>query len=387
MSKVALKLVEAPSHHERQIQLWPRDQDEQGHSLHYLVSYPNNFPWSLPNYFIQKYTQKGELILDPFCSTGATVLEAALMGRVGLGFEVDPVAVKIARAKIAPCDITEVTLEVQKLNLSKPTTLDRYRDQFSNFFDVDTFRELSNLRSHISRSDSSFVSNYIEALSLGLLHGHSASYFSTYTYPQIAIAPREQLDLNIKRGQFPDYRSVAPRILKRAALVTSDGVPSSLRLRPSPHKVVHGDPRDLSGVDTGSVSLTVTSLPYPGMRDLGPEQWLKVWFTDLESRRSAHFNFETIDIWADFINEVLLELARVTKSGGRAVIDSRTFGFNGSNYLLDQAVITLIEESLERFWTPEVTLVQEAESFTSIGTQKGPNRQSRDYRVLVLRRK
>ena len=392
MAKAALRLVESPSHEEREVNLWRREDDDRGHSLHYLVSYPMSFPWTVPHFFIHKYTQKGDIVLDPFCGTGTTLLEAGLSGRVAYGVDTDPLAIRIAQAKIHPCDITEVTLKVQDLNFSRPAVLGRYQEFFSPFYDVATFRELLGLRQCLSgagpEANRDHSSNFVEALALSLLHGHSAGYFSTYTYPQIALSPKEQFELNLKRQQSPDYRAVAPRLLRKAAIVTSDGVPVALRLRPSLHKVGVGDPRDLAFVETGSVSLTVSSVPYPGMRDLKKEQWLKVWFTGLNSEEAWHPNFDSMESWSEYMNEVLFELARVTKSGGRAVLDTREISVANSKILLDRELLSLVDANLGRYWVPEVSLMQYADAnYTSIGTQRNQAVQGRDYRVVVLRRR
>lgn len=390
MARAALRLVESPLHEEREVNLWRREDDDRGHSLHYLVSYPVSFPWTVPNFFIQKYTQKGDIVLDPFCGAGTTLLEAALSGRVAYGVDRDPLAIRIASAKIHPSDITEVTLKIQDLNLSRPTVMARYQDYFSPFFDISTFREVLSLKQYLSGNESvrDHCSNFVEALALSLLHGHSAGYFSTYTYPQAALSPQEQYELNIKRGQSPDYRAVAPRLLRKAAMVTSDGVPLALRTKPSKHKAALGDPRDLGFIETGSVALTVTSVPYPGMRDLKTEQWLKVWFAGLDTNESWHPEFDSLESWSEYMNEVLFELARVTKSGGRAVLDTREITLNGSKVFLDREILALVYSELGRYWIPEVSLMQYSDaSFTSIGTQRKQTVQGRDYRVVVLRRR
>lgn len=46
--------------------------------------------------FIEKYTQKGEIILDPFLGSGVSVTEAVFNGRKGLGVDVNPSAMFIA---------------------------------------------------------------------------------------------------------------------------------------------------------------------------------------------------------------------------------------------------------------------------------------------------
>jgi DNA modification methylase len=55
---------------------------------------------SLLNYFLQEYTQKGDVILDPFAGYGTTLLVAERMGRVPYGIEIDQERVKYARSKL-----------------------------------------------------------------------------------------------------------------------------------------------------------------------------------------------------------------------------------------------------------------------------------------------
>ena len=48
---------------------------------------------------IQKSTRPNEIIYDPFCGSGSTILAAAQLNRVGYGCELDPgyVAVELER--------------------------------------------------------------------------------------------------------------------------------------------------------------------------------------------------------------------------------------------------------------------------------------------------
>jgi len=56
-------------------------------------------------YFISKFTHEGELVLDPFCGSGTTLLAAKSLGRRALGFEVDPKIANIARRRLVSDDL------------------------------------------------------------------------------------------------------------------------------------------------------------------------------------------------------------------------------------------------------------------------------------------
>ncbi len=60
-------------------EFWTAKQ-RQSTSLH-EVAYRACFKAELPNFFITKLTQKGDIVYDPFSGRGTTAIEAALLGR------------------------------------------------------------------------------------------------------------------------------------------------------------------------------------------------------------------------------------------------------------------------------------------------------------------
>ena len=56
--------------------------------------------------FVMQLSRQGELVLDPFCGFGTTLLAAALDGRRGIGFEVDASRVDTARERLRGHGIT-----------------------------------------------------------------------------------------------------------------------------------------------------------------------------------------------------------------------------------------------------------------------------------------
>jgi site-specific DNA-methyltransferase (adenine-specific) len=65
-----------------------------------MCSYMAMFPPNLPHYFIEKCSQPGDVVLDPFCGRGTTPLEACLMGRAGIGNDLNDLAYTLTRAKV-----------------------------------------------------------------------------------------------------------------------------------------------------------------------------------------------------------------------------------------------------------------------------------------------
>lgn len=64
------------------------------------VGHPAPFPVELPRRFIELYTYRGELVLDPFIGSGTTAVAAVRSGREWVGYETDDVYAGVARRRI-----------------------------------------------------------------------------------------------------------------------------------------------------------------------------------------------------------------------------------------------------------------------------------------------
>jgi DNA modification methylase len=63
--------------------------------------HPTQKPIELMEYLLLKVTAGGELVVDPFCGSGSTLVAAKKLGRHFLGFEIDKTYCEIARKRIA----------------------------------------------------------------------------------------------------------------------------------------------------------------------------------------------------------------------------------------------------------------------------------------------
>lgn len=94
---------------ERLVSLLSEDLDFHGQSngfkSHNFHSFPAKFPPQLPRKFINELTLENEVVLDPMSGSGTTVVEALLSRRQGIGFDIDPLAIKIASVKITALEI------------------------------------------------------------------------------------------------------------------------------------------------------------------------------------------------------------------------------------------------------------------------------------------
>lgn len=82
-------------------------QGESSKLTHSLFRYPAKFHPPVAATLLEKYSRPHETVLDPFCGSGTLLVEAAKLGRFGIGMDIDPVAVAVSVAKTALIDPLE----------------------------------------------------------------------------------------------------------------------------------------------------------------------------------------------------------------------------------------------------------------------------------------
>ncbi len=82
---------------------------------HNVFRYPAKFHPPVAHSLISKFSNEGDVILDPFVGSGTALVEAALLGRSAVGSDIDPLAAFVARAKVSPFDLTRLRMEVCEL--------------------------------------------------------------------------------------------------------------------------------------------------------------------------------------------------------------------------------------------------------------------------------
>lgn len=100
------EIEDSKSYPERLAALLGEDLDfhdqQSRYSSHNLHSFPAKFPPQLPRKFIEGLTHPGDVVLDPMAGSGTMIVEAALAGRLGIAFDIDPLALLISSVKVTP---------------------------------------------------------------------------------------------------------------------------------------------------------------------------------------------------------------------------------------------------------------------------------------------
>src|ERR1035441_7551682 len=145
------------------------------------ISYRACFKPQLPRFFIERLTQPGEVVYDPFMGRGTTVLEAALLGRVPYGCDINPLSVVLTRPRLRPPLLEEVAQRLREIDFA---CSDEFPEDLLVFFHPDTLRAIASLKKYLlSRRTANTldaVDDWICLLALNRLTGHSPGFFSVY---------------------------------------------------------------------------------------------------------------------------------------------------------------------------------------------------------------
>jgi DNA modification methylase len=79
-----------------------------GYASHNFHAFPAKFPPQLPRTFIRGLTHPGDIVLDPMMGSGTTVVEALLAGRLGIGCDIDPLALQLCKVKVTRVAVDRV---------------------------------------------------------------------------------------------------------------------------------------------------------------------------------------------------------------------------------------------------------------------------------------
>src|SRR5258706_6362560 len=95
------------------------------------ISYRACFKPQLPRFFIERLTRPGDVVYDPFMGRGTTPLEAALLGRVPFGNDINPLSLTFTRPRLSPPTLDELAVRLKEISL---TDHDEFPEDLLTFY-------------------------------------------------------------------------------------------------------------------------------------------------------------------------------------------------------------------------------------------------------------
>ena len=324
-----------------------------GHSLH-EVSYRACYKPQLPAYFIKKFCNSESVIYDPFMGRGTTLIEAQLHGHRVIGNDVNPLSKILAAPRLKPPTLEQISERLAAVSLATDIEIDT---ELLVFFHENTLWEIYAWRTHFQQKHLDAVDAWIQMVACGRLTGHSSGFFSVFTFPpNLATSIVSQRKINEKRNQKPEYRDT------KALIESADSTPQ---------------------IADGSVDLVVTSPPFLDTIDYMQDNWLRMWFCSIEIEKGKIWQLKSLEDWMVCMTDVLAELHRVLKRGGRIAFEVGEVR-NGTVFLEDAVAKAAIDVGLQ----PEMLLIN-TQHFTKTANcwgvsnnRKGTN----SSRIVILKK-
>ena len=293
--------------------VWQSQKGRWAAPQHYMCTYMAMFPPELPHYFIERFTEPGDIVLDPFCGRGTAPVEAAAQGRHGIGNDLNPLAVALTRGKLSNPSLDDVLVRLDELEAGYDPSEWRYFSgaprKIRMIFHVNTLRQLMFLKRELDWSKTG-TDAFLTAVLMGALHGSSKGFLSlpmpnTFSMGWGYIEGKVKEDP--EKWKCPDrdaFEVLRERVKRQLAKGTLTGS----------GETIYGDVRNLNHkVEHGSVQLLFTSPPYLKVIKYGLYNWIRLWFlTDSGSHKEVdevlddtHALVEYLDFMRDTLTATL----------------------------------------------------------------------------------
>lgn len=309
-------------------------QQRQAHPLH-EVSYRACFKPQLPRFFIERFTEAGAVVYDPFAGRGTTLIEAALLGRRAIGNDINPLSRILTAPRLDPPSLGAIAARLQQLREIMPPAGD-IDERLLAFYHPRTLADIARLRRHFNASAGNPVDDWIRMICLNRLTGHSSGFFSVYTLPpNQAVSIERQRKINAQRAQVPPERDVFAIVQKKSRALLKESLPPAF-LRGAA-RLLTGPADHTPAIAERSVDLIVTSPPFLDVVDYPADNWLRCWFAGIAAETVPVTLHRSLAEWERFIAGCFAEFTRILRPGG--VVAFEVGEVRQGKVALEQAVL------------------------------------------------
>ena len=329
-------------------ELWTARQRQMS-SLH-EISYRACFKAELPAWFIERYTNPGDVVYDPFSGRGTTVVQASLSGRRFIGNDLNPLSRIIAEPRISPPPLSAIERRIHEIVLDGDLGLHREEDEpeVDVFFNQQTLKEIRNLRMYLqdrrTSGEEDGLDAWIRMVATNRLTGHSPGFFSVYTLPpNQATTPQRQRTINQKySNDFSQYRDVKQIIRQKSRSLLKE-FPNGFIGMGGVFLTCSAD--DTPQIPDGCVNLIVTSPPFLNNVQYDKDNWLRTWFNNLNTGELSGQLSQTASLtaWQELMGRVFAEFVRIMTPGGHVAFEVGEI--RKGKLKLDEVVFQLMMEA------------------------------------------
>lgn len=288
------------------------------------------FPPGVPRYFIEQFTDEGDVVLDPFSGRGTSPLEACVAGRVGIGIDLNPLAYLLTSAKLNPPTLEDSLTRIEEIRtLYIRPDLTNVPEQISMLYNAErTLPQLvflKNLFSNWKLSESN-VDRFLLAAIMGIMHGKLKKSGDT-SYLSISMPNTFSMSPNYVKNFIETHGLIKPDVDVFDQLIVKIKRLYKNELPRREGRAYLANARNLSIIDDESlrnerVKLIFTSPPYLKVVNYGTFNWIRLWLLGedikLIDKTLKLDDSHTLDGYVEFMYSIIQESYNVLEDTGVA---------------------------------------------------------------------
>lgn len=243
-------------------------------TLHQISPYIGKMKSSMANALITSFTNKNDIIYDPFCGSGTIALESWILGRNVIANDLSPYAMTLTKAKLFPVlSLDAANIEIEKVSIEVETVrkridLHKIPEWVRSFFHPETLKETLAWFQVLKERQSEFLLSCL----LGILHHQRPGFLSfpsSHTVPYL----REKKFPRESYSDLYSYRSVKDRLERK--------VKRALKRIPSLDEGINRECQMLDAseyIPSTKIQAIITSPPYMRQLNYARDNRLRLWF-------------------------------------------------------------------------------------------------------------
>lgn len=138
---------------------------------HSYFKYPCKFIPEIPRWFLKKYINKNDIILDPFSGSGTTVLESSIRGIKSVGIEISKLSQLLAKVKTYKLNQEEIIIINNFVDSLNKDIEIKYPEieNLNHWFDKDNINKLSIIRANIKEIKNNHVVDFLNVCFISII--------------------------------------------------------------------------------------------------------------------------------------------------------------------------------------------------------------------------
>jgi len=326
---------------------------------HNFHPYPAKFVPQIPKILISTLSKPNDVVLDPFCGCGTTLVESKLLGRNSIGIDINPIATLISEVKTNP--LNDLQLQRIKKITARIGRHIKAHYGIKLLFQNENFKNVRIIIPSFPNRDHWFMPHVIQELAIIKAHINEVNDFELRKFMLVALSSiivkvsnqesdtrYARKDKKIAKGEvFVFFNNKINGMIERMKEFGKKATSSYV-------KVFNADSRNIEFIHDCSIDLVVTSPPYLNAYDYYLYHRLRMHWLNMDHKMTQELEIGSrhkhsdkglgIEDYLNSLKKCFREIRRVLKDRRYCCIVIGDAIKDGEYIKMDEKIQLLMEE-------------------------------------------